>query len=577
MDAYSMSLGSRSSGRLFSRIYEDLLPTDLDRAVDVARYTTYRKKPSMADHEEQVKPTPAPNTMSSYLYIVPHKPFSLKLINGYNTNTLLSQRARESRSKPHIGIIGAGVAGLRCADVLLGHGFQVTIIEARNRLGGRVQQAELLNKHVVDMGPNWIHGTAENPILHLAEAMKTAVSDRDTQTNVYDRNGELFPLKEGERYSTIMWDIIQDAFKFSNEHGSNIDPARSLQDFFRERLTEVLPETEDDYERKRNIVMELSAMWGAFVGSPISKQSLKFFWLEECIEGENLFCAGTYKKILETIAKPAVAGAEILLDTKAESIGYRDESEMDVAVTVQGGRTLSFDAVVVTAPLGWLKRNTKAFSPPLPERITRAIGSLGYGCLEKVYITFSKAFWLQKGADGRDVRGFVQWIAPDYAASTNPEGWNQEVVELADLGDEHSHPTLLFYTYGDQSNYLVKKLAKMSDQKEKDEFVFNFFKPYYSRLPNYVETDDDCKPVASLATGWLLDEFAGHGSYTNFQVGLTEGDEDVQVLRVGMPKNSLYFAGEHAAPYVALGTTTGAYWSGEAVAKRIADSYGHSK
>lgn len=40
---------------------------------------------------------------------------------------------------PHVGIIGAGVSGLRCATVLIEQGFDVTIIEARNRIGGRVR------------------------------------------------------------------------------------------------------------------------------------------------------------------------------------------------------------------------------------------------------------------------------------------------------------------------------------------------------------------------------------------------------------------------------------------------------
>ena len=40
---------------------------------------------------------------------------------------------------PHICIIGAGVSGLRCATVLLANSFDVTIIEARNRIGGRVR------------------------------------------------------------------------------------------------------------------------------------------------------------------------------------------------------------------------------------------------------------------------------------------------------------------------------------------------------------------------------------------------------------------------------------------------------
>jgi len=43
-----------------------------------------------------------------------------------------------SSSKIHVGIVGAGISGLRCAEVLLENGFQVTIIEARDRIGGRV-------------------------------------------------------------------------------------------------------------------------------------------------------------------------------------------------------------------------------------------------------------------------------------------------------------------------------------------------------------------------------------------------------------------------------------------------------
>jgi phytoene dehydrogenase-like protein len=41
-------------------------------------------------------------------------------------------------TKPHVGIIGAGLSGLRCADILLQNGARVTILEARDRIGGRV-------------------------------------------------------------------------------------------------------------------------------------------------------------------------------------------------------------------------------------------------------------------------------------------------------------------------------------------------------------------------------------------------------------------------------------------------------
>lgn len=51
---------------------------------------------------------------------------------------------------PNIGIVGAGVAGLRCAEVLLKHGAKVTIFEGRNRVGGRFCQGQV-GDHLVDL------------------------------------------------------------------------------------------------------------------------------------------------------------------------------------------------------------------------------------------------------------------------------------------------------------------------------------------------------------------------------------------------------------------------------------------
>ena len=44
---------------------------------------------------------------------------------------------------PHVGIVGAGLAGLRCADILIQNGIRATILEARNRIGGRVSREKL--------------------------------------------------------------------------------------------------------------------------------------------------------------------------------------------------------------------------------------------------------------------------------------------------------------------------------------------------------------------------------------------------------------------------------------------------
>lgn len=278
------------------------------------------------------------------------------------------------------------------------------------------------------------------------------------------------------------------------------------------------------------------------------------------------------------ISRPALTGAEVKFKTRAESISYRMDPLDHVKVRLDDGQVLEFDDVVVTSPLGWLKQHLSTFEPPLPIRLTKAIESIGYGCLEKVYITFPKAFWREDGEDNNQkVKGFVQWLSPNYAPESNPSKWAQEVVELASLPAEASHPTLLFYIYGEQSQYLTSRTGELATKNEKDRLLFDFFKPYYSRLPQYSESSADCQPTGCLATDWLHDELAGNGSYSNFQVGLEDGDEDIKTMRQGLPEKGLWFAGEHTAPFVALGTTTGAYWSGEAVGRRIAEAYGMTR
>lgn len=197
----------------------------------------------------------------------------------------MQRRNGDPPATPHVGIVGAGLSGLRCADILLRHGFKVTVIEGRDRVGGRLHQEKLPNGHWVDMGPNWIHGTNDNPMLDLAKKTKTAVGSWDTRSYVFSESGTLFQVDEGERYAGMMWDIIQDAFKHSNKASGGIPSNKSLADFFQEKVVEKIPESEPAFARKREIVLQMSGMWGAFVGSPVQRQSLKYFWLEECIEG----------------------------------------------------------------------------------------------------------------------------------------------------------------------------------------------------------------------------------------------------------------------------------------------------
>jgi monoamine oxidase len=195
--------------------------------------------------------------------------------------TLVKLRTRDPSRKPRIGVVGAGIAGLRCADILLQHGFDVSILEARNRLGGRTHQDTLPSGQLVDLGPNWIHGTEHNPILDLAKETKTPIHTWGEHINVFGENGNL--LEDGGSLSEAMWGIVVQAFKHSAENTATIDPSESLEDFFIQKVQELYPNHNQSENRK--LVMQMAELWGAFVGSPVTTQSLKFFWLEECIDG----------------------------------------------------------------------------------------------------------------------------------------------------------------------------------------------------------------------------------------------------------------------------------------------------
>jgi hypothetical protein len=417
------------------------------------------------------------------------------------------------------------------------------------------------------------------------------------------------PDKDAAENTEHVWTIIEQAMKFSNEESATIPIEKSLYDYFQEQVVKMFPGHGDEAKKKQQTILEMAEMWGAFVGSPIQTQSLKFFWLEECIDGENLFVASTYNRVLEKIAEPALKGATMLYEHKVKTI-ISNESNGHTSITLglEGKESMTFDEVVMTAPLGWLKRNTNAFTPALPERFTQAIKNLGYGHLDKVYITFPTAFWntstsittaatasltshdftkpnttattapIHQATSDSPVNpahypGFTHWNHPTYAPSTNSSAWNQEAVNLAALPGQTAHSTLLFYTHGPTSLHIANLLASNPPEQHKP-LLIDFFAPYFSLLPNYTENSAECRPTAVLATAWANDELAGYGSYCNFQTGLQAGDEDVEVLRKGMPERGVWVAGEHCAPFVALGTVTGAYWSGEGVAKRLAEVWG---
>ncbi|KAI0489964.1 hypothetical protein F4859DRAFT_463047 [Xylaria cf. heliscus] len=495
-----------------------------------------------------------------------------------------------SKVKPKVGIIGAGLAGLRCAEVLGSHGIDTTILEARDRIGGRVYQESFLGRSV-DMGASWVHGTINNPIVDRAKTTCTSLSLLDDSTLVYDSHGKVLESNLMEEAFDAMWDLISASFKYSNEECNNISPSLNLKQFFEEKLKEKTFSPE-----KREIILQMGEIWGSFIGDAWEAQSVKWFWLEECLDGDNIFVADTHAKIIQSMADKALLHAKLHLSTPVRRVESKTKSDGDPMVVVRcSNGDFEFDEVVVTAPLGCLKSGTITFDPALTPAITTAVANASSSSLEKVFIAFPTAFWEvsepqidddqnSTPASVSKTASFVHFLRPDYCPKEQGP-WTVEAVPLSSKVNfgELAQPTLLFSIHGPCAAHVISLLQGLSpDTTEYLEAIISFFQPYYSRLPNYSQTDPGCQPCAALCTNWQNDELAGKGSYTNFKTtgsrppGAPEVllDQDILAMRAGVPERGIWLAGEHTAPFVAVGTATGAYWSGEAVGTRILGAHG---
>ncbi|KAL8379415.1 hypothetical protein RB599_009006 [Gaeumannomyces hyphopodioides] len=229
-----------------------------------------------------------------------------------------------------------------------------------------------------------------------------------------------------------------------------------------------------------------------------------------------------------------------------------------------------------------------------------------------------------RNGSGSPLPSFI--LFPDAAdyVETWRRGWTVELVPLSSraIFGAAARPALLFVTHDPCAAQLCEQVRHLhATSPERFRILDGFFRPYYSRLPGYRRADARCAPSSIVATDWHGDDLAGNGSFTNFKTPPTprhtapppspsppaddparvggwswgllansrreeprrgeataprRADEDVRALRAGVPEGGVWFAGEHVAPFVALGTTAGAYWSGEAAATRVLAANGLS-
>ncbi len=277
-------------------------------------------------------------------------------------------------------ILGAGVAGLSAARLLHDAGVDCVVLEARDRIGGRVHTANV-DGAAVDLGGAWIHGSQPNPLHRLAREAGLAVRSMD----FFDPwNPCAFDATAGAWLSPIglsyhAWRA--DAFLRAAHAGGE-----SFETAIQRHLSN--SGLEGRALRVRRFALHSFLELSYAVSAPHLPANAAQFGLN--FPGGDYMIQGGYGRLIERLAR----GLTIELGQVVRAI-RRDAG----GVSVQTNRgVVRGSHVIVTAPLGVLQRGAIQFTPGLPPEKSGAISRIQVGLLEKVVLRFDRAFWADHAA-----------------------------------------------------------------------------------------------------------------------------------------------------------------------------------
>ncbi|MGB1252501.1 MAG: flavin monoamine oxidase family protein [Candidatus Promineifilaceae bacterium] len=429
-----------------------------------------------------------------------------------------SPNTQEIDSDEQIIVVGAGMAGLAAARLLHDAGLNVTILEGRERIGGRVWTSREWEDAPVDMGGSWIHGAKGNPLTALADELGVQRLATDYENIIlYSHDGDLQPDRVWKKINAY----VEMAVQAAGEIGRNQDDL-SIEAALRQTF-DINTQSQDE---RRAFNFAVNNYIEQEYAADISDLSAKHYDEGKAFGGHDVIFPQGYGQLSDYLAE----GLTIQLGETVSSIRYDDAG---VRVTTSTGN-YEADRVIITLPIGVLKQGSVTFDPPLPAEKQTAIEALGAGVMNKLYLRFAEPFW-QKNPD---------WIG----YLSEPKGVFSAWLNLYHYTGE---PILLAFNVGD----FGREVESFSDQAIIDQAM---------QTLRTIYGDDQPDPIDAQLTRWASDPFA-HCSYSYAKAGMSDETRDNLAKPVG---ERLYFAGEAThADYPS--TVHGAFLSGEREAKRL--------
>jgi monoamine oxidase len=302
---------------------------------------------------------------------------------------------KAARPDERVIVVGSGFSGLGCASALTDAGRSVTVLEGRDRIGGRTW-TERLDGIPAEMGASWIHGHRGNPL-----------------TKLLDETG-------GRSYSFDYDSVVGRDEKAVDQLDAYLAKAEDVEAPDTTPISALLP-------RKMSPALR-SAVNTVLVqeyGAEPEQLAISADQEDVAGEGSDYLLPDGYDRLLTHVrgSIPVRTGAVVT------RIAHTTDG---VTVTLASGEKLRADRCVVTVPVGVLKARKITFDPVLPAEKREAIGALGSGLLDKLWLQFPSVFW-DKNADA------IEWSDP-----TDPGRWSLWVNGYRAFGK----PVLLGFNAG---------------------------------------------------------------------------------------------------------------------------------
>ncbi len=285
-------------------------------------------------------------------------------------------RSQNLRPITDVLILGAGVAGLAAAHALASSGLRVTILEARDRIGGRIFTLHPSEcDFPVELGAEFVHGRPPE-LLDLLRDANANLQHADGVDACF-RDGKLSRCEESDKAFALLDELAG----FVKREGD-----MSFEAFLQRRQPNA-----EIAERARAFVEGFNAADAHRIGiAALARQQQA----EEEIGGFESSRSTTGYDVLLNYLAPRVeaAGSRILSSSPVNSLQWKTGEV--VAHTVSGD-SFSAPKAIVTLPLGVLKARSVAIDPE-PSRVFAAADRMEPGSVRRLVLVFRTPFWKEK-------------------------------------------------------------------------------------------------------------------------------------------------------------------------------------